>query len=105
MIHLGYTKTGVKLSAGAISFEAKPPVGVPPAYLEDSISQVFQKANISHKVRDFATKSYTSPTKLYLEKDRHILALETECGESVDLLASAVLMAKLLTAAGVPYES
>lgn len=105
MIHIAQTPIGVRISKGCLACEVTPTGIMKPEHLEDAVSQVFRKAGISHQVRDHAKLVYLTPTKLYLEKDRRILTVATECNEEVEMEGSLVSLAVILTAAGVPFEN
>ena len=104
MIQINPTSTGVTLSFGGISVPLKSRM-VSPDRLEDDIRKVFEAAHIDHSVRDLAVLKYAKPSKLYLELDRALLTIATECDTSVEVQGSKVLLSKLLTAIGTPHES
>lgn len=105
MIKLKHTPTGVRISEGCLACEVKPTGIMRPEHLEDAISQLFRKAGISHQVRDHATLEFPVATKLYLEKERRLLTIATECNEEVEMQGSLVSMSMILKAAGVPFEN
>lgn len=105
MIAIKYTDTSVLLTVGSHTLKVKPVPGTSPAHLEDAISQVFKKAAISHKVRDFAVLQYPAATKIYLDREGSTVSLESECGTIVEMTGSLLGLKALLEAANVPCET
>ena len=104
MIQINPTIAGITLSFGGISVPIKSRMSSPDR-LEDDMRKVFEAAHIDHSVRDLAVLKYAQPTKLYLELDRALLTISTECDTDVEVQGSKVMLSKLLTAAGIPHES
>ena len=105
MIHITTHGTVVRLVAGKVSVDVKGLNGKAAQHTEDEIRTVFRAAAISHRVRNFASEVYSAPTKIYLEQDRRILSLETECGVEVELDGSFVQVLHLLETALVPVDA
>lgn len=105
MIALKYTNTSVQLTVAHLILQVKPVPGTTPAHLEDAIAEVFKKAAISHKVRDFATVQYPKATKLYIERVGSTVSIESECGTTAEMTGSLIGLKAALEAANVPCET